>query len=81
MNAWIDTDFFSQSSRQLTEPIREKALKFLETGYQRELSFKHPDGSFSAFGKTDSSGSTWLTAFVVRAFLYAKPHIYIDKGK
>lgn len=28
-------------------------------GYQRELTFKHDDGSYSAFGKSDESGNTW----------------------
>ena len=38
----------------------EKAVTNLEVGYQRQLNFKHDDGSFSAFGKKDKSGSTWL---------------------
>ena len=28
-------------------------------GYQRELTYKHDDGSYSAFGKNDDSGNTW----------------------
>ena len=28
-------------------------------GYQRELTYKHDDGSYSAFGKSDESGHTW----------------------
>lgn len=28
-------------------------------GYQRELTYKHDDGSYSAFGKRDESGNTW----------------------
>lgn len=28
-------------------------------GYQRELNYKHNDGSYSAFGKSDESGNTW----------------------
>ncbi|CDW53810.1 A macroglobulin complement component family [Trichuris trichiura] len=35
----------------------------------------------SAFGKTDSQGSTWLTAFVVRSFAMAKSYIFIDEEK
>lgn len=69
-----------QATRQVNEPIKEKAIKYLELGYQRELSFKHEDGSFSAFGTSDASGSTWLTAFVVRSFIAAKKHIFIDEG-
>jgi CD109 antigen len=56
----------------LTHDVKERALSYLETGYQRELTFKRFDGSFSAFGNSDQSGSTWLTAFVVRSFISAK---------
>ncbi len=31
----------------------------LLVGYQRELTYKHDDGSYSAFGKSDESGNTW----------------------
>ncbi|XP_059818393.1 murinoglobulin-2-like [Hypanus sabinus] len=48
------------------------------TGYQRQLNYKHPDGSFSAFGSSDSEGNTWLTAFVLKSFLHAQPYIFID---
>jgi hypothetical protein len=35
---------------QLTDAISSKALGFMETGYQKELTYKRDDGSFSAFG-------------------------------
>lgn len=50
----------------------------MESGYQRELTYKHTDGSFSAFGKSDKYGSTWLTAFVARAFNQASKYIDVD---
>ena len=50
------------------------------TGYQKELTYQHYDGSFSAFGNNDDSGSTWLTAFVVKSFAQASPYIFIDTG-
>uniref|UniRef100_A0AAR2L5D0 Alpha-macroglobulin-like TED domain-containing protein n=1 Tax=Pygocentrus nattereri TaxID=42514 RepID=A0AAR2L5D0_PYGNA len=49
------------------------------TGYQRELSYKHYDGSYSAFGNSDPSGNTWLTAFVMKSFASAKQFIFIDQ--
>ncbi|XP_017476946.1 PREDICTED: CD109 antigen isoform X7 [Rhagoletis zephyria] len=58
--------------------IKEKAKKFLDIGYQRELTYKHDDGSYSAFGKSDKSGSTWLTAYVVRSFHQAAKYTDID---
>lgn len=50
----------------------------MEIGYQRELGYKHPDGSYSAFGLTDGQGSTWLTAYVARSFQQAQQYIHID---
>ncbi|KAK2498196.1 hypothetical protein MC885_008429 [Smutsia gigantea] len=49
-------------------------------GYQRELLYQRADGSFSAFGSEDPSGSTWLSAFVLRCFLEADPYIDIDQN-
>ncbi|KAL5279600.1 CD109.2 family protein [Megaselia abdita] len=66
------------ATSQLTKPIEEKAKRFLEIGYERELSYKHDDGSYSAFGKNDKSGSTWLTAYVARSFHQAKEFTFID---
>ena len=36
------------------------------------FSYKRKDGSFSAFGNRDKSGSAWLTAFVTKCFLFAR---------
>lgn len=58
--------------------ITAKAKRFLEIGYQRELTYKHDDGSYSAFGKSDKAGSTWLTAYVMRSFHQAATTGYID---
>ncbi|XP_026834428.1 CD109 antigen isoform X2 [Drosophila erecta] len=58
--------------------VESKARRFLEIGYQRELTYKHNDGSYSAFGKSDASGSTWLTAYVMRSFHQAGSYTDID---
>ena len=50
----------------------------MSAGYQRELGYRHSDGSYSAFGESDNEGSLWLTSFVVRSFARAQPFIYID---
>lgn len=64
---------------QQTDPSVEKSAKRnMEAGYQRELNYKHSDGSYSAFGDSDERGSTWLTAFVVKSFGQAKGAIFID---
>lgn len=70
---------YLKKTGQLKEDTKAKANEFLISGYQRELNYKHPDGSYSAFGSSDSSGNTWLTAFVVKCFHAAKAHIPIDE--
>ncbi|XP_078262106.1 CD109 antigen-like [Rhinoraja longicauda] len=64
----------------VTEEMEAKAMSYMIQGYQRELTYQRTDGSFSAFGNSDSSGSTWLSAFVLRCFLQAEEFIYIDKA-
>ncbi|XP_062042348.1 CD109 antigen isoform X1 [Lepus europaeus] len=71
---------YLMKKRQLTDNLREKALAFMRQGYQRELLYQREDGSFSAFGNVDPSGSTWLSAFVLRCFLEADPYIDIDQN-
>lgn len=65
---------------KLTPPIEAKTKKYMETGYQKELTYKHDDGSYSAFGKYDRSGSTWLTAFVAKSFHQASKYIQVDQN-
>lgn len=69
---------YLKNTHQLTAEIEAKAKKYMEIGYQRELRYKHKDGSFSAFGEDDKSGSTWLTAFVARSFRQAAEHVTIQ---
>ncbi|XP_032942862.1 ovostatin-like [Catharus ustulatus] len=63
---------------QLTEEIRIRGTGYLSTGYQKQLSYKHRDGSYSSFGLRDGEGSVWLTAFVYKSLEQAKRYIYID---
>ena len=49
-------------------------------GYQRQLKYRHADGSYSAFGDRDPSGSLWLTAFVVKSFAAARRYVHIDEN-
>ncbi|KAM6309763.1 ovostatin-like [Podargus strigoides] len=63
---------------QLSEEIRAKGTGYLSSGYQRQLSYKHRDGSYSSFGTRDRAGSVWLTAFVYKSFAQARRYTYID---
>lgn len=69
---------YLRATSRLSEALEKKALKYMEAGYQRELTYKRPDASFSAFGASDEAGSTWLTAFVVRSFKQASAYIFVD---
>lgn len=69
---------YLQSSDQIKPEIMAKAEKLMITGYQRQLTYRRTDGSFSAFGMSDETGSLWLTAFVLKCFSQAKGLLYID---
>ncbi len=70
---------YLRESGQLKAEIMAKAEKLMITGYQRELTYRRGDGSFSAFGQSDQEGSLWLTAFVLKSFAQARDLIYIDE--
>uniref|UniRef100_A0AAZ1XBW9 CD109 molecule n=1 Tax=Oreochromis aureus TaxID=47969 RepID=A0AAZ1XBW9_OREAU len=71
---------YLDTSNQDDQELRSKALAYMMEGYQRQLSYQREDGSFSAFGNSDTSGSTWLTAFVLRCFLQAQRYMKIDQN-
>ncbi|XP_030635397.1 complement C3 isoform X2 [Chanos chanos] len=48
---------------------RNEAIKHITTGYQRELAFCKPDGSYAA--QINRKSSTWLTAYVAKVFAMA----------
>uniref|UniRef100_A0A0K8ST58 Alpha-2-macroglobulin domain-containing protein n=1 Tax=Lygus hesperus TaxID=30085 RepID=A0A0K8ST58_LYGHE len=66
------------NSKQLSKAIETKTKRFLNLGFQQELTYKHKNNSYSAFGTADPSGSTWLTAFVAKSFKQARHYIDID---
>ncbi|EPB70110.1 a-macroglobulin complement component [Ancylostoma ceylanicum] len=69
---------YLKATNRAEPSIEGKAVKFMEAGYQRELTYRRSDNSFSAFGESDKFGSTWLTAFVVRSFAQARAYIFVD---
>ncbi|XP_067392789.1 alpha-2-macroglobulin isoform X2 [Emydura macquarii macquarii] len=65
---------------QLSEETKSKAIGYLVSGYQRQLNYKHLDGSYSTFGEHyRQPGNTWLTAFVLKSFAQARSHIFIEE--
>jgi CD109 antigen len=71
---------YLKSSGQTNPELQAKAEMFIITGYQRELTYQHNDGSFSAFGESDPTGSLWLTAFVLQSFSGARDVTTIDES-
>lgn len=70
---------YLKAINQLSGDTERMAKRNMEIGYQQQLSFKHADGSFSAFGEADRSGSTWLTAFVARSFRQAARYVEVEE--
>ena len=71
---------YLQETGQIKPEVMARAENLMITGYQRELTYRRSDGSFSAFGDNDAQGSLWLTAFVLKTFAQADGLIYIDPG-
>ncbi|GAB1291240.1 Alpha-2-macroglobulin-P [Apodemus speciosus] len=73
---------YLNETEQLTQEIKTKAIAYLNTGYQRQLNYKHQDGSYSTFGDKPgrSHANTWLTAFVLKSFAQARKYIFIDEA-
>ncbi|KAM5336306.1 alpha-2-macroglobulin [Glossophaga mutica] len=73
---------YLNETQQLTPELKSKAIGYLNTGYQRQLNYKHYDGSYSTFGEKHggTAGNTWLTAFVLKTFAQARTYIFIDEA-
>uniref|UniRef100_A0A1I8NLA8 TEP1-F n=1 Tax=Stomoxys calcitrans TaxID=35570 RepID=A0A1I8NLA8_STOCA len=61
-----------------TKELMERTKRFLEIGYQQQLSYRHKSGGFSMFGEgKETEPSTWLTAYTIRFFIKAKKYFPI----
>ncbi|XP_062866794.1 complement C3-like [Trichomycterus rosablanca] len=54
---------------------RDEAVKHIKTGYDQELAYRKPDGSYSSY--THHPSSTWLTAYVAKVFALASDIIAV----
>lgn len=70
---------YLQKTNRLKSNQKARAVRNVETGYQRQLNYKRSDGSFSAFGPSDAQGSVWLTAYVLKTLQQAKQVIGVDE--
>ena len=69
---------YLKETNQTKPEVLAKSELMMTTGYQRQLTYRRSDGSFSAFGESDKDGSLWLTSFVLKTFAQAKGLIFID---
>ncbi|CAG9820933.1 unnamed protein product [Phaedon cochleariae] len=79
------TLLYMRYTQMKNRTIQRDAFYHLNIGYQRQLSFMQPDGSFSTFRSdwNQSASSVWLTAYCARVFQEAsfyewENYIYID---
>ena len=70
---------YLEQTGQLKPKLTARAEHLMVTGYQRQLMFRRADGSFSTWGDRSSSGSIWLTAFVLKTLAQAEGFIYVDQ--
>ncbi|XP_045146460.1 ovostatin homolog 2-like [Echinops telfairi] len=70
---------YLNSTQQLTEDVKSKAVSFLSSGYQKQLSFRNFDGSYSVFWQKDRQGNIWLTALTFKTLERIKKYAYIDE--
>ncbi|XDA75019.1 hypothetical protein R6Z07M_005238 [Ovis aries] len=70
---------YLRSTKQLTEEVKSKALFFLSNGYQKQLSFKNLDGSYSVFWQRNREGSIRLSALTFKTFEGMKQYVFIDE--
>ncbi|XP_076260328.1 macroglobulin complement-related isoform X2 [Rhynchophorus ferrugineus] len=79
------TLLYMRYTQQENRTLQKQAFHYLNVGYQRQLSFMQPDGSFSTFRSdwNQSASSVWLTAYCARilqeaSFYEWENYIYID---
>ena len=61
--------------------IATTAIHLMQNGYQRQLTYRLSDGSFTAFGPSyDRRGSVWITALTMSAFRQSQPFVDIDEN-
>uniref|UniRef100_A0A8C9PAL4 Uncharacterized protein n=1 Tax=Spermophilus dauricus TaxID=99837 RepID=A0A8C9PAL4_SPEDA len=66
-------------TEQLTEEFKSKIFFLLSNGYQKQLSFRNSDGSYSLFWQWNRKGSIWLTALTFKTLEKMKEYVFIDE--
>ncbi|XP_048360247.1 ovostatin-like isoform X2 [Sphaerodactylus townsendi] len=69
---------YLNDTKQLTEEKRSMFVGRLSTGYQRQLSYRIHDGSFTTYGNQFEQGNLWVTVLTYKALALSKEWIYVD---
>ncbi|XP_043212353.1 alpha-2-macroglobulin-like [Amphibalanus amphitrite] len=72
---------YMKAKDMLSAELKKKTVDNMLSGYQRQLRYRHSDGSYSAFGESRwrrTQGSLWLTVYVMRWFAVARKLVPID---
>ncbi|XP_028417105.1 alpha-1-macroglobulin-like [Dendronephthya gigantea] len=69
------------ATNQITKKTKEDALRYITTGYQKELRYRRGEGEYSAFGSRDRKGSGMITAFLIRLYARARRHVFVDEDE
>ncbi|XP_015280964.1 PREDICTED: ovostatin-like, partial [Gekko japonicus] len=69
---------YLNDTQQLTEDKRALFIGRLSSGYQSQLPYRRPDGSFSTFGSQFEEGNLWVTVLTYKALAESKKWIFID---
>nr|XP_049700896.1 pregnancy zone protein [Helicoverpa armigera] len=64
--AQLATNLLALHQLEPTSIAALSAKEYVARGFTRQLQYVHPSGGFSAFGPSDATSSTWLTAFVIK---------------
>merc|ERR1719505_314567 len=59
------------ATNQANGKVEDKAKEYMKSGYQRELTYKHKDGAYSAFG--ERQGGKYLVDCICTPFLRSSP--------
>ncbi|XP_053614614.1 murinoglobulin-2-like [Plodia interpunctella] len=76
--ARLATNLLALSQLSVLSPAAATARAHVARGFTRQLQYVHPQGGFSAFGATDATPSTWLTAFSLKYL--RKAHKILSPG-
>ncbi len=82
--ALFAADVYAASYLEATGPpdpeVADRIEEILQVGYQSQLAFRHSDGSYSVWGRSDPAGELWITAFALKTLAEAERHVYVDQS-